>query len=72
MKLIDILSLFDENACLNVYSAVTLELLTSYDGRDNIPKKYHGAPVKKISCDAIQGAVSVYIGFVKIGGRENG
>lgn len=48
MKLIDLISLFDENKYVNVHNADG-DLLCMYNGRDSVDDRYNGCEVIAIS-----------------------
>lgn len=60
MKLIDLLRLMDDSAILNVYSATTLKLLDSYDGRNAIDECCNDLEITKITSENTNG-IAVYV-----------
>lgn len=60
MTLFDLLRLMDDSAIVNVYSAVTLELLDRYDGRNAIEECHNDSEVTKITSENTSG-IAVYI-----------
>ena len=48
-KLIEALSVFDENDCLDIADLTTNKTIATYNGKDSIPKEFNKLAVIKIS-----------------------
>lgn len=57
MKVIDILEIVNENTCVHIVE--NEKVVSTYDGKNSIDKKYNDMPVKKI--DSILFTILIYI-----------
>lgn len=57
MKVIDILGIVNENTCVHIVE--NEKVVSTYDGKNSIDKKYNDMPVKKI--DSILFTILIYV-----------